>query len=286
MSVTISIDNDTTDRELAAIACLIAVLRSDQQVPAPPVISFDHADSEAPAPAPAAAAVPPVAADIPPPPPAPAVPPVPTPASEALIQQEAARAAQPAGELDVNGIPWDERIHAGTKVKNGDGSWRNKRGADPALIASVTAELKAAQPAADVPPPPSEPAPATAADAATAFGAAGAGNASDAASADVPPPPADAAPPPPSELQQRMAAVAADAGGGAAPPPPATEGPTFPDVLSRAGAAGLDYETLTALAGEFGLAKFQDLTGRPELLALFSQRMEAKILELAPAADA
>lgn len=46
-------------------------------------------------------------------------------------------------DLDSTGIPWDERIHAGTKGKNKDGSWKGKRGVDDATIASVTAELKA-----------------------------------------------------------------------------------------------------------------------------------------------
>lgn len=46
-------------------------------------------------------------------------------------------------ELDSNGLPWDERIHAGTKGQNKDGSWKGKRGVDDATIAAVTAELKA-----------------------------------------------------------------------------------------------------------------------------------------------
>lgn len=47
-----------------------------------------------------------------------------------------------AVELDVNGLPWDARIHAGTKRKNADGSWTAKRGVDDATVASVTAELR------------------------------------------------------------------------------------------------------------------------------------------------
>src|ERR1043165_8322493 len=39
-----------------------------------------------------------------------------------------------APDVDSRGLPWDERIHAGTKATNADGSWRNKRGVDKALV--------------------------------------------------------------------------------------------------------------------------------------------------------
>lgn len=45
-------------------------------------------------------------------------------------------------DLDKHGLPWDGRIHTGTKRKNADGSWTAKRGVDPALVASVEAELR------------------------------------------------------------------------------------------------------------------------------------------------
>lgn len=46
-----------------------------------------------------------------------------------------------APDVDSRGLPWDERIHASTKATNGDGSWRNKRGVDKALLEAVEAEL-------------------------------------------------------------------------------------------------------------------------------------------------
>jgi hypothetical protein len=33
-------------------------------------------------------------------------------------------------ELDVQGLPWNEEFHAGTKGKNNDGTWKLKRGCD------------------------------------------------------------------------------------------------------------------------------------------------------------
>lgn len=45
-------------------------------------------------------------------------------------------------ELDIKGLPWDARIHAESKAKIADGSWRSKRNLDPAVKASVEAELR------------------------------------------------------------------------------------------------------------------------------------------------
>ena len=55
-------------------------------------------------------------------------------------------------EVDTKGMPWDGRIHARTKAKVADGTWRQKRGVAADLIAQVEAELRAANaaPAATV----------------------------------------------------------------------------------------------------------------------------------------
>jgi len=45
--------------------------------------------------------------------------------------------------LDSEGLPWDARIHASTKTKIANGSWKLIRGCDPAKIAEVKAELQA-----------------------------------------------------------------------------------------------------------------------------------------------
>jgi len=67
------------------------------------------------------------------------------------------------GELDIKGMPWDARIHAATKTKTAEGSWRYRRNCDAALIASVEAAIKgtvaagttvAAAGSAPPPPPP------------------------------------------------------------------------------------------------------------------------------------
>jgi len=65
-----------------------------------------------------------------PPPAAPVVPPTASPAA--------------SGERDSKGMPWDGRIHASSKAKVADGSWRYKRGIDDAVIAPIEAEIRAA----------------------------------------------------------------------------------------------------------------------------------------------
>lgn len=47
-----------------------------------------------------------------------------------------------SSDVDVNGLPWDHRIHAESKAKIADGSWRSKRNLDPAIKATVEAELR------------------------------------------------------------------------------------------------------------------------------------------------
>jgi hypothetical protein len=55
-------------------------------------------------------------------------------------------------EFDSTGLPWDERIHSGNKTKSPAGEWRTKKGTDRNLLASVTAELRAAVGNANVAP--------------------------------------------------------------------------------------------------------------------------------------
>ena len=133
--------------------------------PPPAAPSPAGADTSASAPAAAPASIPPppsVASAVPSPPPAAATP---SPAG--------------AAEVDKNGLPWDERIHASSRAKIADGSWRMKRGVQSHVVEAVEAELRAQMgfvgqsgstvtfdvaPAngASVPLPPSAPAPAPA----------------------------------------------------------------------------------------------------------------------------
>ncbi len=127
------IHKDTADKQLAELGRELAVLQHDHESTMPES-AFGKPDE-------AAAAF--------------GVPPAPLP-----LGATAAPTTHASGvELDKHGLPWDGRIHAGTKRKNADGSWTAKRGVDPALVASVEAELRqvmgapAAAPLAPVPTP-------------------------------------------------------------------------------------------------------------------------------------
>ena len=71
--------------------------------------------------------------------PAPASAPTPT-----LPPVSAAMPVAPTHTLtDTSGLPWDERIHAGSKTTKADGTWTRRRGVDDATYKSVEAELRA-----------------------------------------------------------------------------------------------------------------------------------------------
>lgn len=59
-----------------------------------------------------------------------------------------------SAELDKDGLPWDERIHAGTKTKTQKGVWTRKKGVDDAVFDAVIAELRQQYPAAAAVTPP------------------------------------------------------------------------------------------------------------------------------------
>jgi len=68
-----------------------------------------------------------------------------------------ANTSNASGELDKNGLPWDERIHSSSKNTNADGTWRYLRGGDPVYRAQIEAELRAAQGGDQQQPPPPPP---------------------------------------------------------------------------------------------------------------------------------
>lgn len=75
---------------------------------------------------------------------------------------EAPATSAPTGsiDLDADGIPWDERIHASTKTKTQSGHWTKKRKVDEVLYGQVHAKLQEQYASGaegkdeDVPPPP------------------------------------------------------------------------------------------------------------------------------------
>jgi len=107
-------------------------------VPAPLAPAPSTAGAILPAIAPVGAPVTSTAANVPQPP-APPAPPVAAPMGSAAAPMTPA----PAVDLDSSGLPWDERIHASTKSKLQNGTWKGKRGVDSTLVVQVEAELRA-----------------------------------------------------------------------------------------------------------------------------------------------
>lgn len=140
-----------------------------------------------------------------------------------------------APDVDSRGLPWDERIHASTKATNGDGSWRNKRGVDKALLDQVEQELSGSRP---IPLPDAPVATASGADVAEA-------------ASEIPLPPAPAA--------EEAAGIIPDAP--AAPTP--ADAPTFKDamaiVTTRQREGTLTQVQVSEAAQALGLSSVVDL---------------------------
>lgn len=70
-------------------------------------------------------------------------PPPPETAESAPAAAEGAPAAATIVDLDSEGLPWDVRIHTPKRTKRqGDSTWKLKRGVDQELVVEVKAELK------------------------------------------------------------------------------------------------------------------------------------------------
>lgn len=215
------------------------------------------------APLPTAPVVPPVSS---PAPTTAVVPPAPNPAPVVPAPSAPVPPANPAGVVvDAAGLPWDGRIHATAKegggTKTADGIWRKKRGVnDPAFIAKVEAELRAAVNAGPAPIPAPVAAPAQA--------------------PVIPPPPAVLAP---AVGESTFAAVAAQAAAAAVPPVPvapvAATGPTFQSLMVKIAphmASGrLTPAKQAEVLAAFGLTSIAGLMQRPDLVASVDQTFDA-----------
>lgn len=157
-------------------------------------------------------------------------------------------------EVDIEGLPWDPRIHAKASkgpggVKNADGTWRVKRGLnDEAKVNAIKRELKAAMgapaPHAPVPPAPFIP------------------------GANVPAFP-NGVPPAPAGFPIPPAPVASAP---AAPVPPAPVAVDSLPALMKAAmpliaAKRITQDHLAEVAAMYGAPTLPALTGRPDLCA-------------------
>ena len=198
----------------------------------------------------------------------------PPPANTAPITTTPGVASSVAGvDLDAKGFPWDNRIHAGTKRKNADGSWMAKRGVDPALVATVEAELRQVMGAAPAP---------------LAQGVAPAPTpVSVAASTTVPPAPTGAVPqpvaPPPAPVPVAGAAPSMPAAPSAAPAGevPQDARQQFVGLVGRASAAIQGQKVTPAevnqICADSGIPALPLLANRLDLVATVASRIDALI---------
>jgi len=203
-----------------------------------------------PVPAETEAAEPPV----PPPPPQPEA--VAAPMLPAVEPAAAALPAPTADELDADGMPWDSRIHTEAHTKVKAGTWKVKRGTDPALVAQVKAELLPAAPAADPAPPAAAAPPVSAPETAAAL--------------QVPPWPApETAAAPPEQP---------------APPAPSTDAPpqaaiTYPEfmakVTERMRTHNVTPDELTKISQSLGLTSIVSFSERTDLMPEGLAKLEA-----------
>jgi hypothetical protein len=188
----------------------------------------------------------------------------------------------PGVDVDKDGLPWDARIHAESKAKNADGSWRAKRKVDPAVVTAVTAELRAVM-AAPVPaapvaaPPPPVAGDAVQAEAAAAFGS----------PAPLPPTAAVVPPPPPAVPPAPAAASAPPVSPPVAgaetvaetPAPPPSADPPFVvmmrGVTARQQAGTLSADAVAAALANLGLPSIASLASRPDLIQSFEALLAA-----------
>ena len=175
---------------------------------------------------------------------APPVPPM-TPDTEAPTPPQA------TGKLDSRGMPWDSRIHAGNASKIGDGSWRKKRGVDPALVEQVEAEhratLAAPEPEPETPPAPPAPEPE-----------------SEPETPPAPPAPEsepETAPAPPAPEPESEPETAP------APPAPTAKAIPFPRLLAWMVEHDLLEHCKAVLAESFAVDNLNALGTKPELLS-------------------
>lgn len=205
---------------------------------------------------------------------------VPPPGSAAGAPSVPAPPSNPAGgvELDIHGLPWDARIHAGTAGKNQDGSWKRKKGVGDVFYNDTAAELRRVMaipaPAPVVAPPPPVDAAPLASSAPVAPPAPPMMPPAPPAPPVVPPGPAPSVPasvaPPVAPAPLTTAPAATDNIPAAPGPVLNTEPKTFPELMSLATgllqAGRIQQAELISACQASGVPNLPSLAPRPDLI--------------------
>lgn len=252
--LTISITSDAEDHEFAAVNAMIAVLRGKNVIVLPdidpnagPASSSENGAGSPPS---ISATVPaaPVGFERAPVPPIPPVPSAPAAVVPPPPVSSGAAPVSPATDVDVDaeGLPWDARIHGGTKEKTAKGVWKRRRNTDNAEWDRVRAELKQVMSV----PSPIEALAARVPDAAAAF-----------AGQSVPPVP-NVPPPPPSAPVATVPPVPAVT----AAPDIGAFGALLKRIIEAQDAKQITVEQTNQAVQSIGLNAIGDLLNRPDLV--------------------
>lgn len=166
--------------------------------------------------------------------------------------------------LDTAGLPWDARIHAGTKATNKDGTWSRRRNTPDEVFAQVMAELKSG-------------------------GLAGVSSKPEYVEGPDSAPqtsPITALPPPPPSPN-----APAEASGTVVPPPPVTSTPgssttsgsiTFPQLVIKITKAQtskkIDAAKVTEFLGTFGFSSIKELgVASPDTIAAVNAMVDEHV---------
>ena len=158
--------------------------------------------------------------------------------------------------LDSSGIMWDARIHASTRTKVQDGTWKMKRGVEPEIVAQVMAELKGAPAPTKVEQFAAQVDPST-----LGFGA----------TVPTPPPTVAAVPVPPVPVPMADASDwPADLLG---PHRPGFEFQAFMNYVMGRVNSGIPTPTLLATCKGHDVASFNAVNGRPEVIPALARAL-------------
>lgn len=166
--------------------------------------------------------------------------------------------------FDANGLPWDDRIHSGSKAVNKDGTWRYRKGVQEHVVTAVEAELKGRLLTPATPPAP-------------------AATVETVAAAPVPVPTTTVLPFPTAPAVPVQVPVAAPApapqpeptGGLTVVPATGVDWPTVCIAMQEALARGVTIEKMNGVAASLGLPVLALGASRPDLHAQLHAALQA-----------
>jgi hypothetical protein len=172
----------------------------------------------------------------------------------------------PVTGLDSDGMPWDGRIHATTRTRVADGTWRQKRGVSVELLASVTAECRAARAVPPAPPADEDPEAFVVAPGVYPSFCVSPVNVATVGPVGIPPPFARSAEPP---ADPENTTPPSD-GAAASVPPSDAPGMTFPALMSAITKAGISQAAVVEAVKVSGLPSVLSLASRPDMVPVIA----------------